>query len=56
MRQDEDAHVNSDALVALARELKQGKIDPETASKDNAEQIEIETKHGQIAKITNDQI
>jgi hypothetical protein len=32
------------------------KIDPETVLKYNAEQIEIETKHAQISRITDDQI
>ena len=46
IRHDEDAHVNSNDLVALARDLKQGKVSIEAVIKDNAEQIEIESKHG----------
>jgi hypothetical protein len=52
MRHDEDAHVNSNNLLSLPRELKQGRVDPEKAMKENAEQIEIETKHANIKRIT----
>jgi len=62
IRHDEDFHVNPNALLALVRELKQGrinpqtgmneKVDPETIIKENAEQIEAETKHLDIKRIT----
>ena len=52
IRHDEDAHVNSNHLVSLARELKQGKVDPETAMKFNAQQIEVEKNHANIKRIT----
>jgi len=52
IRHDGDAHVNSNDLVSLARDLKQGKVDFEAVMKDTAEQIEIETKHAHVTRIT----
>jgi hypothetical protein len=56
MRNDNDPHVNSEELLSFARELKQNRLDPDDAIKRNADEIEIETKHAQITRITNDQI
>ena len=54
MRHDDDPHVNSDELLSFARELKRGDIDPDSAIKRNADEIEVETKHAHVSRITGD--
>ena len=62
IRHQEGPFVNASDLIALVRELKQGRMnyqtgkmepaDPETIIKENAAQIEIEEKHLHITRIT----
>jgi len=54
MRHDDDPHVNSDELLSFARELKRGDIDPDSAIKRNADEIEVETKHAHVIRITGE--
>jgi hypothetical protein len=52
IRHDDDPHVNSDELLSFAKELKRGDIDPDRAIKRNADEIEVETKHAHVTRIT----
>jgi hypothetical protein len=54
MRHDDEPHVNSDELLSFARELKRGDIDPDSAIKRNADEIEVETKRAHVTRITGD--
>jgi len=54
MRHDDDPHVNSDELLSFARELKRGDIDPDSATKRNADELEVEAKHAHVTRITGD--
>jgi hypothetical protein len=61
IRHESGPQVNPDNLLALVRELKQGRwnyqtgkneqVDPETIIKENAEKLEIESKHLHIKRI-----
>jgi hypothetical protein len=64
MRHDQDPHVNSEELLGLARGLKQGWMNPMTGEnekinldavfKANVAEIEIQTKHAHVTRITGD--